>query len=167
MLAGKYLLPLRAPKCLLPRVAFPQDPALISARLTRGYGVLRPAIPWCSFALVGKYFFRMSPLGRFFHSRPLMGLPSPETKLRRSLGSDIEFAKTLVKGPFWRNGTEGRDHLNDPEISFENANSSKRHEELTYSVFVQISGFLDASEMCSLRERGQNLRDWVTSQGGS
>lgn len=148
-------------------MAFPQDPALINARLTRGYSVLWLALPWCLFALVGKYFFRMSPLGQFFHSPPLMGLPSPETKLRRSLGSDIEFAKTPVKGPFWRNGTEGRDHLNDPEISLENAYSSKRHEELTYSVFVQISVLLDASETCSLRERGQNLREWVTSQEGS
>lgn len=83
------------------------------------------------------------------------------------MGSDIEFAKTLVKGPFWRNRAEGRDHLNDPEISFENANSSRRHEELTYSMFVQFSVLLDVSETCSLGERGQHLREWVTSGEGS
>lgn len=101
---------------------------------TRGRGILQLAIPWCLFALVIKYFFRMSPLGRCFQPRPLMKLCSPETKLRRrSLGSEIEFVKTLGgKGPFWRNGAEGRDHLNDPEISFEKANSSRRHEELAY-----------------------------------
>lgn len=54
---------------------------------------------------VSKYFFRMSPLGRFFHPHPLMELPSPETKLRRSLGSDIEFAKNPGgKGPFGEMG---------------------------------------------------------------
>lgn len=80
---------------MAPCSGLPQDPIPVNAWQTQGYGVLQLAIPWCLFTLVIKYFLRMSPPGRFFHRHSLTGLPSPETKLRRSLGSEVEFAKTL------------------------------------------------------------------------